>query len=1197
MKKITKLFYFLFLFVFFIPISYSQVVIHNESFEGPDLIGYAIGNANTNTDYATQAFATSGDGTDFFRRDFASTFPFVTPVTGNNTNMIAGEDLSFTTGPVFDGNSYLRLNPITIAGKTNLTIDIDVAFPNNTPTRYEATKFLIVEYRLNGTGSYTQVLAFYGNDPTIGLFRDTNLNGIKDGGETTSVTNAMTNFSVDLNAIAGSSVIGNTIEIRVRINMPDPQEEFAFDNIILKGIDAPCTNPTVPTVTATANPVCSGSTTTLNIAGTLNDATQWAIYSGSCGGTLVGTTTTSSIVVTPTGPSTTYYVRGEGGCITPASCGTLTVNVSSISLTVASQTNVSCFGGSNATASVTAATGGTAPYSYNWTPGNPSGDGTTSVTGLTAGTWTCTVTDANSCTATQTFTITQPSAIVLTTASQNNVSCFGGANGAAAVNTPTGGAGGYTYNWTPGNPSGDGTASVTGLTAGTWTCTVTDANACTATRTFTVTQPSAISFTPASQTNIACNGGATGAATMNAATGGTAPYTYNWTPGNPTGDGTVSVSGLTAGSWTCTVTDSNACTASQTFTITQSSPISLTPASQTNISCFGGSNGTATVNTPTGGGGSFTYNWTPGNPSGDGTASVTGLTAGSWTCTVTDAFACTASQTFTITQPSAIALTAASQTNVSCFGGSNGTATVNTPTGGTPGYTYNWTPGNPSGDGTASVTGLTAGSWTCTVTDANSCTATQTFTITQPSAIVLTTASQNNVSCFGGANGTATVNTATGGTGTYTYNWTPGNPSGDGTASVTGLTAGSWTCTVTDANSCTATQTFTITQPSALTLTPASQTNISCFGGANGTATVNTPTGGTGTYTYNWTPGNPSGDGTATVTGLSAGSWTCTVTDANACTASQVFTITQPTALTSSISTQTNVSCNNGSNGAATVTVSGGTPGYTYSWAPSGGTAATATGLAAGTYTCTITDANSCTSATSVTITQPSLLIAIANVDNNVSCNGGVDGGATGFASGGTAPYTYFWSNAATTASITGVTAGTYNVTITDANGCSDLASITITQPATAVDNTISELTTGILTANEASATYQWYECPSTLLTGETNQNFEPTALGDYKVEITVGTCTIESACYTVTTLDIKSFDNKVTFVIYPNPTNGLLNIDSNFDGEFIIANQLGQTVKTFKVNSNIENIITIENLADGVYFIKGKKLSFLDII
>ncbi|MBA4277268.1 SprB repeat-containing protein, partial [Flavobacterium sp.] len=128
----------------------------------------------------------------------------------------------------------------------------------------------------------------------------------------------------------------------------------------------------------------------------------------------------------------------------------------------------------------------------------------------------------------------------------------------------------------------------------------------------------------------------------------------------------------------------------------------------------------------------------------------------------------------------------------------------------------------------------------------------------------------------------------------------------------------------------------------SIVLTPASQTNVSCFGGSNGAASVNTPTGGTGGYTYNWTPGNPTGDGTNSISGLTAGIWTCTVTDANLCQATQSFTITQPTAISTASGSQTNVSCNGGTNGTASVSPSGGTPGYTYSWSPSGGTAATA---------------------------------------------------------------------------------------------------------------------------------------------------------------------------------------------------------------------------------------------------------------
>ncbi|MBN8861270.1 MAG: SprB repeat-containing protein, partial [Sphingobacteriales bacterium] len=240
--------------------------------------------------------------------------------------------------------------------------------------------------------------------------------------------------------------------------------------------------------------------------------------------------------------------------------------------------------------------------------------------------------------------------------------------------------------------------------------------------------------------------------------------------------------------------------------------------------------------------------------------------------------------------------------------------------------------------------------------------------------------SQINVSCSGGSNGSATVS-ASGGAAPYTYSWAP---SGGTAATATGLAAGSYTVTITDNIGCTKTQTVNITQPAAITSSIVSQTNIACNGGSTGAATI-TASGGTGTLTYNWTPGNPTGDGTASVSGLPAGTWTCTITDANSCTKTQSVTITQPSVITSSVSSQTNVSCNGGSNGSATITASGGTGPYIYSWAPSGGTAATATGLAAGPYTVTITDANACTKTQSVTITQPAVITSGVSSQTNVS--------------------------------------------------------------------------------------------------------------------------------------------------------------------------------------------------------------------
>jgi len=907
-----------------------------------------------------------------------------------------------------------------------------------------------------------------------------------------------------------------------------------------------------PAITVTA-----ASQTNISCFGGSNGAASINTPSGGTGGFTYNWTPGNPPgdgTVSVTGLTATTYTC----TVTDANACTKTQNFTitaptAIVVTPASQTNVSCFGGSNGAASINTPTGGAGGYTYDWTPGTPTGDGTVSVTGLSAQTYTCTVTDANSCTKTQNFTITAPTAIVVTPSSQTNVSCFGGSNGAASINTPTGGAGGYTYDWTPGTPTGDGTVSVTGLTAQTYTCTVTDANGCTKTQNFTITAPTAIVVTPASQTNVSCFGGSNGAASINTPTGGAGGYTYNWTPGNPTGDGTVSVTGLTATTWTCTVTDANGCTKTQNFTITAPTAIVVTPASQTNVSCFGGSNGAASINTPTGGAGGYTYNWTPGNPTGDGTVSVTGLTAQTYTCTVTDANSCTAIQNFTITAPTAITVTPASQTNVSCFGGSNGAATINTPTGGAGGYTYDWTPGTPTGDGTVSVTGLTAQTYTCTVTDANSCTKTQNFTITAPTAIVVTPASQTNVACFGGSSGAATINTPTGGAGGYTYDWTPGTPTGDGTVSVTGLTAQTYTCTVTDANGCTKTQNFTITAPTAIVVTPASQTNVSCFGGSNGAASINTPTGGAGGFTYNWTPGNPTGDGTVSVTGLTAQTYTCTVTDANGCTASQNFTITAPTAIVVTAASQTNVACFGGSNGAASInTPTGGAGGFTYNWTPgnpTGDGTVSVTGLTAQTYTCTVTDANGCTASQNFTITAPTAITASISstatgctVNNGTATVSGVSGGAGG--------YTYSWSPSGGSGSVaTNLGVGTYTCTITDANGCTIAPSVAVTTIASPTLTAASQTNVSCFGGSNGAAAVN----PATGGAGGYSYNWTPgNPTGDGTVSVTGLTAT----AYTCTVTDLNGCTASQTFTVTQPPVltvNAI--VSSNYNGSSISCN------------------------------------------
>ena len=787
------------------------------------------------------------------------------------------------------------------------------------------------------------------------------------------------------------------------------------------------------------------------------------------------------------------------------------------------KTDVSCFGGTNGTATVSP-TGGTPGYTYSW---SPSGGTAATATGLAAGTYTVTVTDANACQTTRSFTIGQPAAALNAAVGggKTNVSCNGGNNGTATV-APTGGTGPYTYSW---SPSGGTAATATGLGVGVYTVTVTDANGCQATRSFTITQPSALGATR-SWTNIACFGGSTGVASVNV-TGGTAPYTYSW---SPSGGTAATATGLTAGTYTVTVTDANGCQLTRSYTIVEpASALSAGITSQTNNTTYGGTTGSATV-TATGGTPGYTYSW---SPSGGTAATASGLSAGTYTVTITDANACTTTQSVTITQPTLVVF-AQGQTNVACNGSATGSATVGITVGTGP-YTYSW---SPSGGTAATASGLAAGTYVVTVTGTSG-TATQSFTITQPSALVASQGTVTNVSCNGGSNASATVS-VTGGTGGYTYSW---SPSGGTAATASGLSAGTYTVTVTDANGCTTTQNFTITQPAALVAMASAQTNIACSGSATGSATVSV-TGGTGAYTYSWSPSGGTG---ATASGLTAGTYTVTVTDANSCTTTQSFTLTQPSALVATASAQTNVSCNGGSNGSATVSVTGGTGGYTYSWSPSGGTAATASGLAAGTYVVTVTDANGCTTTQGFTITQPAPLVASQGTVTNVSCNGGSNGSATVSVTGGTGGYTYSWSpSGGTAATASGLTAGTYTVTVTDANGCSTTQGFTLTQP-TAVTLAGAALSGGkvgvaytqTVAAGGASGSYSYSSGPlpaGLVLAANGTLSGIPATAGSFDISITAtdNTCTGISAT-SVFHIDVAKGDQTITFAAPADRTYG----------------------------------------------------------
>jgi gliding motility-associated-like protein len=396
--------------------------------------------------------------------------------------------------------------------------------------------------------------------------------------------------------------------------------------------------------------------------------------------------------------------------------------------------------------------------------------------------------------------------------------------------------------------------------------------------------------------------------------------------------------------------------------------------------------------------------------------------------------------TYTITTN---ALSISKTTTKAACGTPNGKATAKLTGCGSDSSQYNYLWSN--GVTTQTDTGLAAGIYTVTISSGCDFKFTDTVQIgTGGLGGFSITSTQVNPKCNGNNNGSATV-TATGASGTYTYTWNTGQT----TSSVTGLSAGTYTVTVTDSAGCVNTKAITITQPASLTATFSSVKNISCNGNTDGSLGTS-PTGGTSPYTYSWSNGATGSSNT----GLTVGSYTLTVTDNNGCIATAAASISQPALLTTTI-TLVNVNCNGSKTGSATTNTSGGTPKYTYSW-NNGSTLSNNTGLSAGTYTVTVTDTNGCSVTATVTITQPPPITTVMGPNINVKCNGGNNGNTEITVSGGSPGYTYTWTDGQTNSSATGLTAGTYSVTVIDASGCSLTASTIITQPKPLLDSIVS---------------------------------------------------------------------------------------------------------------------------------------------
>ncbi len=742
---------------------------------------------------------------------------------------------------------------------------------------------------------------------------------------------------------------------------------------------------------------CVPYTVTFTDAGSSGTNYKWNFGDGSP--MVLGASTVHTY--TSTGSFTaSLYVSDSTGTCGQIDTAKYTINVGGPPVLVTSQTGVSCNGGNNGTASVTA-TGGFTPYTYSWNNGQTS----MTASGLTAGSYNVTVTNSYGCSASALAVVPEPAVLTANT-TFTNVGCYGGST-AAATASVNGGSGPYTYLWLPG---GFTSSSVSGLSINSYTMHVTDSKGCTASSSANITQPAALSITAAA-TQAIC-GQANGSANVSG-TGGFSPYSWTWS-GGQTG---ANVSGLTAGTYTVTLTDINLCTASLPVSIADiSGPSAAITAS--NVSCNGAGNGSAVITT-TGGTLPFTYLWNNGQT----TPAAVNLAPGIYSVTVTDNHNCSAATSIAITEPAPLDANAIG-VNPTCFGFLNGSAQVSV-LGGTAPYSYLWAvSGSPV---TAAISGLGSGVYNVTVTDFNGCIKTASVSLIDPNP-VNTFISTVNVTCVGICSGTATAS-AVNGAAPYSFSWN--DPAHQTMAAAIGLCAGSYSVVVTDAHGCPSQAAAVIGSPVPLTSSVIAVGNTSCFGSCNGFVQLS-PAGGSPPYSYSWMPG---GLTSASVTGLCAGTYTCTITDSKGCTSLSIDTISQPPSLTSII-TVNKSPCNGLCDGAITADFAGGSPPYSFLWMPGLQTIYNPSTLCAGSNSVTVTDANGCSVSGAVMLTQlPPLFVSISTSSSNC---GQANGGACANATGGSSGYRYLWnvSPADTLSCITGMHANTYNVLVTDEMGC-----------------------------------------------------------------------------------------------------------------------------------------------------------------
>ncbi|PLX14320.1 MAG: hypothetical protein C0594_00205, partial [Marinilabiliales bacterium] len=713
-------------------------------------------------------------------------------------------------------------------------------------------------------------------------------------------------------------------------------------------------------------------------------------------------------------------------------------------------TDVSCYDSNNGAISIVAS-GGTGTLNYSINAGS-SFSTSNSFTGLSDGIYEIVVEDANGCQALgQDVEITQPE-ILLTNVQIDSSGC-GQLNGQAEIVVVSGGTSPFTFEWSDGQTN----ALATGLSAGNYEVVINHANTCSDTVVVSISDIGAGQLEFADVSNVNCYGGSDGSVSV-LINNGNPPHSYSWN----TGATDTLISNLSAGTYTVEATDNIGCVLADNITITQPDAVE-TDFSITNILCAGETNGFVDL-TVSGGTPGFTFAWS----NTETTEDLTNLPAGNYTVTVTDANLCSMDTTISVVEPTEIDLTLIIG-DVACNNESSGDVQtiVN---GGIPPYSYEWSTGATS----SYISNLVPDEYFLTVTDANGCYVVDTALVGEPGSMIITTAVDS--STCGNDDGSAWVVDVTGGGGdgsTYFYEWN----TGEFTQAITDLAVGNYSVTVTNSDGCSDSVYVAVPDISGPEIESVDVTDVLCYGQNTGSicVTANTPYP---SLSYNWS----NGETDDCINSLEAGVYLITVTDGLGCQTPAFDTVHQPDPIELDYN-YVSTTCPLGDDGTIGVEISGGIPDYSILWSTTS-TDSEITDLASGDYYITVTDANSCSVMDTVSVVEPDAILA-NEITIDVTCYGYNDGEVAISPSGGTSPYEVEWYDGTTGLNQTGLTAGFYNLTITDANMCESVITVSIGEPcelsSTFIDSSLiscggdsSGYVTAMASCGTPPYTYQW---------------------------------------------------------------------------------------------------------------------------